>query len=133
MRRTLALRGALVAVVATIAIVFGVGAAGADPGNGNGAVVQHNAYGPITCSVTDGLGGFWLIDNCTANIVTTPDGTVNESLKGTVDPLTPPPSSAFTGSTATTGQGCDPTSGALDIVNEVITPSGHFSAKCSSS
>ena len=132
MRKRLALVGAVVAVATTIAIVFGVGAAGAAPGNGNGAIVQHNAYGAGECIVF-GPSQYWLIDNCVFNIVTAPNGTVNETAKGTVDPMTPPPSSAFTGSTATTGQGCDFSAGAGNVVSDVVTPGGNFSAKCSSS
>jgi len=131
--RKLAARASLVAVIATCGLVVGQSVAGADPGNGNGAVVQHNAYGAITCSVFDGVSTFWQIDNCTFNIVTTPSGVVNETVKGTVDASTPPPSSAFKGSTATTGEECDPGSGAANIVTETVTPSGNFSAKCSSS
>jgi hypothetical protein len=94
-----ALMGVFVAVVAAISVVFSAGVASADPGNGNGAIVQHNAYGSGSCFVL-GSGttpGPWIIDDCVVNIVTTPSGVVNETLRGTVDPLTPPPSSAFTG------------------------------------
>src|SRR5215831_19386983 len=122
-------------VGALVALSIGVGSAGAAPGNGNGAVVQRDAYGNIftTCFVSDGGSSFWQIDNCTFDIVTTPSGNVNETVKGTVDASTPPPSSAFKGSTATTGQGCDPGSGAAIIDTETITPSDNFTAKCSTS
>jgi hypothetical protein len=124
------LAGVVVAAVAVTAGSVGASSATADPGNG--AIIQHNAYGVSFCFVLDGNGGYWFIDNCVFDIVTSPDGTVNETLKGTVDPSTPPPTHAFTGSDATTGQGCDFVSGATHLVADTISPSGRLTAKCSS-
>lgn len=92
MRAMLALA---VAMIATGAVIFGTGLASADPGNGNGAVVQRDPYGtPHTCFIVDTNGHFWTFD-CTIQVVITPNGTVNEYVNGTINGGDAPPAKAI--------------------------------------
>ncbi|WP_145978613.1 hypothetical protein [Granulicoccus phenolivorans] len=123
--------GAAIGGLALAVTMAGAGAAFAAPGNGQGATVQHDAYGAIMCNFLDESGTFWPITDCHVNIVMTPSGKVNETISGTLAPSITPPTRAMRGSTATTGELCDPNSGAVNLDSATLTPSGNFSAKCS--
>ncbi len=126
--------GAAIGGLALAVTMAGAGAAFAAPGNGQGATVQHDAYGAIMCNFLDESGTFWPITDCHVNIVMTPSGKVNETISGgTLAPsITPPTRAMRGGSTATTGgELCDPNSGAVNLDSATLTPSGNFSAKCS--
>jgi hypothetical protein len=130
--RKLALFASVVAVIATCGVLFGTSVAGADPGNGNGASVVRDPYGNIYCNTIDTSGNVWT-GPCDIQIVTTPNGTVNETLKFAVDPLfsSPLPGQAVKVGTALTGQVCDTGSGAI-YYKGTVTPSGNVSLKCTS-
>lgn len=120
------------AAIAACAVVFGTGVAAADPGNGNGAVVQRDPYGaPHTCILFDTHGSFWTFD-CTIQVVTAPDGTVNEFLKGPITGGSAAPSTAIHDvTTADTGLLCDFTAGGTtSIVKGTVTPSGQVNLTC---
>lgn len=120
--------GAAIGGFALAVTMAGAGSAFAAPGNG--ATVQHDAYGATTCNFLDETGTFWGVTDCHVNIVTTPSGRINQTLSGTLDPAATPPTRALHGSTETTGQRCDLTSGAVTLASATLTPSGNFSAKC---
>ncbi len=130
--RKLALFASVVAVIATCGVLFGTSVAGADPGNGNGASVVRDPYGNIYCNTFDTSFNFWT-GPCEIHIVTTPHGTVNETLKFTVDPAfsSALPDKAVQTGTALTGQLCDTTSGAI-YYQGTVSPSGQVSLKCTS-
>lgn len=131
-RRTRAL--SLLSTVGAIAVcTAAVGTGTASAGNGHGAVVQKNPYGtPLICNVvTAGLAQVWDFE-CTIHIVTTPSGTVNETLKGSVVGGSPLPSQAVQVGTALSGEECDPVSGAIYYIG-TVTPSGNVNVKCSNS
>jgi hypothetical protein len=112
--------------------VFAAVPAAADPGNGNGAVVQRDPYGtPWTCFVFDTSGNNWTFD-CTIQVVITPNGTVNEFLKGTINGGAALPSTAIHDvTTADTGLFCDFTGGGTtSIVKGTVTPSGQVNLTC---
>jgi hypothetical protein len=123
---------ATAAAIAACAVLFGAGVAGADPGNGNGAVVQRDPYGvPHTCILFDTNGHFWTFD-CTIQVVITPKGTVNEFLKGPINGGDSPPASAIHDvTTAETGLLCDFTDGGTtSIVKGTVSPSGQINLTC---
>jgi hypothetical protein len=133
-RLTLIGRAGVLTICAMTLGGLAVTPAGADPGNGNGAIVQRDPYGnPHYCAAwNQSFTAFWVFQ-CTIQIVTTPSGTVNEYLKGPV--VTPgfgyPLPTSAVHSSNVPGTICDPTSGAL-YYRETVTPSGQVDVKCSS-
>jgi hypothetical protein len=130
MRKRLALAAAFLGVVAGLAVVLGTGIAAAD--NGNGAVVNRDPYGnPWTCNVRDTTGDVWFFD-CTIQQVITPDGTVNEYLKGPITSGSAAPDKArHDVTTAETGLLCDFVNGGFtSIVQGTVTPSGQVNLTC---
>ena len=120
-------------MIATCGVLFGTSVAGAAPGNGNGASVARDPYGNIYCNAYDvGAVNYWT-GPCDIQIVTNPDGTVNETVKFTVDPAfsSPLPGQAVKVGSFYTGEPCDTTSGAI-YSKGTVTPSGQVTLKCTS-
>ncbi len=132
MKGRLAPAGALLAMLAGLAVAFGATVAAADPGSGNGAAVQRDPYGtPFDCHVLDTSGDNWVFD-CTIQRVIEPDGTVNEHING---PITSGPSLPNTAihdvTTADTGEICDVVDSTITaIVKGTVTPSGQVDLTC---
>jgi hypothetical protein len=131
--RKLVVLASLVAAIAASALVVGAGGAGADPGNGNGAVVQRDPYGtPHTCFVVDTHGGFWTFD-CAIHIVTTPNGDVKEFLDGPITFGDAPATAVRDVTTAETGLLCDFVDGVFTNITEgTVTPGGQVHLTCRS-
>jgi hypothetical protein len=76
-------------------------------------------------------GRHLLTFDCVIQVVTTPKGTINEYLKGSINGGSAPPSRAIHDvTTADTGLFCDLISGATDIVKGTVTPSGQVNLTC---
>jgi hypothetical protein len=115
----------LAAAVAVCGVVFGVGLAAADPGNGSGASVTR--VNPNTCQLV--MGGNLVQFPCSYQRVETKSGNIQYNVKGTVDP------SVFSTDKPIhiDNAGQSPLYCAVDAVNfwnGVITPSGNINFSC---
>jgi hypothetical protein len=116
---------ALLAVVASLAIVFGAGVAGADPGNGSGASVTR--VNPNTCYLF--LNGGLVPFACTYQRVSNPSGNIQYNVKGIIDASTFSTDQAFHFDNANQS----PLVCAFDAPNYaggVISPSGNVNFAC---
>ncbi len=79
------------------------------------------------CIFADQNGFLWKMIDCDAHIVTTPKGRINETVTGTLAPWVTAPTTTVR---FRSGQLCDRISGARTMLSGSLSPSGHFTAKC---
>lgn len=124
MKKTRTVQTLVGAAVVAFAGLGVVGIANAEPGNGNGAIIDRVADN--TCSL-GALGG---LAPCRFQRVETPSGNITYEVKGQLDPAATAPDQATPINSDTTG-GLICAPDAPNFQNGVLTPSGQWSARCS--
>jgi hypothetical protein len=111
------------AAIATCAVVFGAGVAGADPGNGNGASV----YKDFGCTLFDGNGGFVFVATGTHSVEITNGNAVTICKASGVPNST---GKAAHWDNSNTGDFCFIAGGLTTDWNETVSASGEATLRC---